>query len=52
MKEIIIQVRLFIAELFLGWALSVAPLTREGCEIVVLAGKYFANRVKEQARDN
>jgi hypothetical protein len=46
MKALRTEIRLLIAETFLGWAFSVAPFGKEGEAIKVMLAYYFDAKVK------
>lgn len=48
MKTLATELRLYFAELLLGWAFSVAPKGRDGAEIKMMLAYYFSVKVKHQ----
>lgn len=50
MKDLIKEIRIYISEVFLGWAFSVAPFGKEGEEIKVMLAYYFDGKVKQQKK--
>lgn len=52
MKQLKAEIRLFIAEKFLGWAISIAPKNKEGNELTVCIGHYFAAKVQQAQKQH
>lgn len=49
MRALWIEIRLFIAEILLGWAMRIAPKGVESDEITKMVYKYFKNKVYESS---
>lgn len=48
MKALRTEIRLFISEMLLGWALRVSPRGKEGSDIHVMIRNYFQKKINEQ----
>lgn len=48
MKSLIVQTRLYIAELILGIVIDVARKEEEGMKLIVHIGSYFGGKIAEK----
>jgi len=52
MKKLKLELRMYIAELFLNWAFDVAPNNKEGVFLKTIIGEYSKEKVREYKRSN